>query len=45
MPPFNPNGESNTKGCGVPDGRPPATIGLGASLLAVDTLTPRLHEI
>jgi hypothetical protein len=43
--PVNPNGESNTKGCGVPSGLPPATIGMAARLYAVDTLTPRLHEI
>jgi hypothetical protein len=45
MPRLNPNGESSTKGCGVPHGLPPAPAGLGAALLAVDTLTPRLHEI
>jgi hypothetical protein len=45
VPPFNPNGESNTKGCGVPSGLPAVTIGLGAALFRVDTLTPRLHEI
>jgi hypothetical protein len=45
MPAFNPNGESSTKGCGVPDGLPAVTIGLGAALFRVDTLTPRLHEI
>lgn len=42
---LNPNGESNTRGCGVPDGLPPVTVGLPAHLFAVDTLTPRLHEI
>jgi hypothetical protein len=42
---FNPNGESAISAAVAAGGKRAVTIGLGASLHAIDTLTPRLHEI
>lgn len=45
MFPRNPNGESGCNGSVAADDQRHAVIGLGARLHAIDTLTPRLHEV
>jgi len=41
----NPNGESGCNASLAADGRRQPVIGLIAALHAVDTLTPRLHQV
>jgi hypothetical protein len=42
---LNPNGADSCNASFAADDKPYAVIGLVARLHAVDTLTPRLHEI